>query len=157
MPAVRMNRSDTTELWRRYRETHDPVLRNRLMEIYIPLVKYNAERIAAKLPDEVDVNDLVSAGIFGLVNAIEAFDLGRGVKFETYCAPRVRGARRVWRRRLRRSPCQAAPGSRHDLGREPGQPHLDLALLPRRPHVADRRHIVLLQRPRWGSRHGWTW
>jgi RNA polymerase sigma factor for flagellar operon FliA len=60
--------------------------------MYLPLVKFNADRIAAKLPDEVDVNDLMSAGIFGLVDAIEAYDLGRGVKFETYCAPRIRGA-----------------------------------------------------------------
>ncbi|MCB9851301.1 MAG: sigma-70 family RNA polymerase sigma factor, partial [Phycisphaerales bacterium] len=91
MPVVQ-SRGDTLELWKRYQATKDPVLRNRLMENYVHLVKYNAERIAAKLPDEVDVNDLVSAGIFGLVNAIDAFDLKRGVKFETYCAPRVRGA-----------------------------------------------------------------
>jgi RNA polymerase sigma factor for flagellar operon FliA len=62
------------------------------METYLPLVKYNAERIGAKLPDEVENDDLVSAGIFGLADAIEAFDLSRGVKFETYCAPRIRGA-----------------------------------------------------------------
>jgi len=91
MPALR-SRDDTLELWRRYQATKDPALRNQLIETYVPLVRYNAERIAAKLPDEVDVNDLVSAGIFGLAGAIEAFDLSRGVKFETYCAPRVRGA-----------------------------------------------------------------
>jgi RNA polymerase sigma factor for flagellar operon FliA len=62
------------------------------MEEYLPIVKYNAERIGAKLPDEVDHDDLVSAGIFGLMDAIDAFDLDRGVKFETYCAPRIRGA-----------------------------------------------------------------
>jgi RNA polymerase sigma factor for flagellar operon FliA len=62
------------------------------MEQYLPLVKYTADRISAKLPNEVDVDDLVSAGIFGLVDAIDAFDLNRGVKFETYCSPRVRGA-----------------------------------------------------------------
>jgi RNA polymerase sigma factor for flagellar operon FliA len=62
------------------------------METYLPIVKYNAERIGAKLPDEVDNDDLVSAGIFGLVDAIESYDLDRGVKFETYCAPRIRGA-----------------------------------------------------------------
>ena len=83
---------DTLELWQQFRATGQPALRNRLMEIYLPLVKYNADRIASKLPDEVDVNDLTSAGIFGLVDAIEAFDLSRGVKFETYCAPRIRGA-----------------------------------------------------------------
>jgi len=83
---------DTLELWQEFRLSGDRALRNRLMEIYLPLVKYNADRIASKLPDEVDVNDLTSAGIFGLVDAIEAFDLSRGVKFETYCAPRIRGA-----------------------------------------------------------------
>ena len=63
-----------------------------LMERYLPLVRYNAERVHAKLPDEVDVEDLMSAGIFGLMDAIDAFDMERGVKFETYCAPRIRGA-----------------------------------------------------------------
>ncbi len=78
--------------WREYKRTGDETLRNRLIEHYLYLVRYNAERIGAKLPDEVDVDDLMSAGIFGLVDAIDAFDLDRGVKFETYCAPRIRGA-----------------------------------------------------------------
>ncbi|HEX7010627.1 MAG TPA: FliA/WhiG family RNA polymerase sigma factor [Phycisphaeraceae bacterium] len=80
------------EVWAEYKKTGSEHLRNTLMEHYLPLVKYNAERIHAKLPDEVDVEDLMSAGIFGLMDAIEAFDLERGVKFETYCAPRIRGA-----------------------------------------------------------------
>ncbi len=80
------------DIWRRYRRSANRSLRNVLMEKYLPIVKYNAERIGAKLPDEVDHDDLVSAGIFGLMDAIDAFDLGRGVKFETYCAPRIRGA-----------------------------------------------------------------
>ena len=67
-------------------------LRNILMENYLHLVRYNAERIHVKLPDEVELDDLMSAGIFGLMDAIDAFDLDRGVKFETYCAPRIRGA-----------------------------------------------------------------
>jgi RNA polymerase sigma factor for flagellar operon FliA len=83
---------DMRNVWRRYKQTGDRSLRNRLMETYLPIVKYNAERIGAKLPDEVDYDDLVQAGVFGLIDAIEAFDLGRGVKFETYCAPRIRGA-----------------------------------------------------------------
>ena len=65
-------------VWREYRGTRDGDLRNRLMENYLPLVKYTADRISAKLPSEVDVDDLVSAGIFGLLDAIEAFDLERG-------------------------------------------------------------------------------
>ena len=72
---------DTLELWRAYKASSDEQLRNRLMERYLPIVKYNADRIGAKLPDEVDVDDLMSAGIFGLIDAIEAYDLDRGVKF----------------------------------------------------------------------------
>src|ERR1700744_5922301 len=67
-------------------------LRNVLMEHYLHLVRYNAERIHQKLPDEVELDDLMSSGIFGLMDAINGFDLDRGVKFETYCAPRIRGA-----------------------------------------------------------------
>ncbi len=78
--------------WRAFKRTGDDNVRNQLMEHYLYLVRYNAERIGAKLPDEVDVDDLMSSGIFGLVDAIDAFDLERGVKFETYCAPRIRGA-----------------------------------------------------------------
>lgn len=67
-------------------------LRNRLVERYMPLVRYNGEKIWQRLPDGVELDDLVSAGIFGLMDAIDAFDLERGVKFETYCVPRIRGA-----------------------------------------------------------------
>ncbi|HNB60866.1 MAG TPA: FliA/WhiG family RNA polymerase sigma factor [Phycisphaerales bacterium] len=80
------------ELWKLYRKSRPQDLRNFLMEKYLHLVRYNAERIYARLPDEVDLQDLISAGMFGLMDAIDAFDLERGVKFETYCAPRIRGA-----------------------------------------------------------------
>jgi RNA polymerase sigma factor for flagellar operon FliA len=78
--------------WRAFKANPVDEPRNQLVEHYLYLVRYAAERIRAKLPDEVDVEDLMSAGIFGLVDAIDAFDLDRGVKFETYCAPRIRGA-----------------------------------------------------------------
>jgi len=68
------------------------LLRNILMENYLHLVRFNAERIHSKLPDEVELDDLMSSGTFGLMDAIAAFDMERGVKFETYCAPRIRGA-----------------------------------------------------------------
>lgn len=80
------------DVWLKYQRTRDKAIRNFLMEKYLPLVRYNAERIYARLPDEVDLKDLISAGLFGLMDAIDAFDLERGVKFETYCAPRIRGA-----------------------------------------------------------------
>ncbi|HMP79686.1 MAG TPA: FliA/WhiG family RNA polymerase sigma factor [Pirellulaceae bacterium] len=84
---------DIQDVWVQYKK--DPTnqaLRNRLMERYFPLVKYNGERIWQRLPDGVELDDLISAGVFGLMDAIEAFDLNRGVKFETYCVPRIRGA-----------------------------------------------------------------
>lgn len=89
-----MNRTrmDMEQVWRRYKRNGNGELRNQLVERYLHLVKYNAERIHAKLPDEVELDDLISAGIFGLMGAIDAFDLTRGVKFETYCAPRIRGS-----------------------------------------------------------------
>jgi RNA polymerase sigma factor FliA len=83
---------DARDLWLEYQRTRSQAIRNFLMEKYLPLVRYNAERIYARLPDEVDIQDLMSAGLFGLMDAIDAFDLERGVKFETYCAPRIRGA-----------------------------------------------------------------
>jgi len=84
--------SELSRVWREFKKSGDRSLRNVLMEEFLPIVKYNAERIGAKLPDEVENDDLMSAGIFGLMDAIDAFDLERGVKFETYCAPRIRGA-----------------------------------------------------------------
>ncbi|WP_435016376.1 FliA/WhiG family RNA polymerase sigma factor [Tundrisphaera sp. TA3] len=83
---------DVTELWREFKEHPTTPLRNRLVERYLPLVKYNGERIWQRLPEGVDLDDLISAGVFGLMDAIDAFDLSRGVKFETYCVPRIRGA-----------------------------------------------------------------
>ena len=83
---------EITEIWVQFKKTGDKELRNLLVEEYLSLVKYNAERLYAKLPDEVELDDLISAGVFGLMDAIDAFDLERGVKFETYCASRVRGA-----------------------------------------------------------------
>jgi len=80
------------EVWLEYQKTRSQTIRNYLMEKFLPLVRYNAERIYARLPDEVDIQDLMSAGLFGLMDAIDAYDLDRGVKFETYCAPRIRGA-----------------------------------------------------------------
>lgn len=84
---------DIQEVWKQYRREPENVdLRNRLVEKYMPLVRYNGERIRSRLPEGVELDDLISAGIFGLMDAIDAFDLERGVKFETYCVPRIRGA-----------------------------------------------------------------
>ena len=89
---AKVQRKDIAQVWTAYKKNPTEDLRNILMENYLHLVRYNAERIHVKLPDEVELDDLMSAGIFGLMDAIAAFDMERGVKFETYCAPRIRGA-----------------------------------------------------------------
>ena len=83
---------DIAPVWEQYHKTHDDNSRNLLMEHYKYLVKYTADRLYSKLPDKVELDDLVSAGNFGLMDAIDAYDPGRGVKFETYCSPRIRGS-----------------------------------------------------------------
>jgi RNA polymerase sigma factor for flagellar operon FliA len=80
------------DVFQQYKKTPTNELRNYLMEKFLPLVRFNAERIHTRLPDEVDVEDLMSAGVFGLMDAIDNFKLEYKVKFETYCAPRIRGA-----------------------------------------------------------------
>lgn len=79
-------------VWEQFHKTRDEDSRNLLMEHYRPLVKYAAERLHTKLPDKVELDDLSSAGMFGLMDAIDAYDPSRGVKFETYCSPRIRGS-----------------------------------------------------------------
>jgi len=80
------------DLWQEYRVTPSQALRNFLIQKYLDLVRFTAERMHMKLPSEVEVDDLMSAGLFGLMDAIDAFDPDRGVKFETYCTQRIRGA-----------------------------------------------------------------
>ena len=83
---------DIDQIWEQFHKTRSEHSRNLLMEHYRHLVKYAAERLHSKLPDKVELDDLISAGIFGLMDAIDAFDPARGVKFETYCSPRIKGS-----------------------------------------------------------------
>ncbi len=83
---------DIGEVWKEFKRTGEEHLRNILIERYLPLVRYIAERLLAKLPQNIELDDLTSAGIFGLMDAVKGFDLTRGVKFETYCTTRIRGA-----------------------------------------------------------------
>ena len=93
MTATRVSPDEVAALWERYKADPKNIdLRNKIVELYIPLVKYHAQRVWSRLPDGVDIDDLTSSGIFGLIDAVEAFDLNRDVKVETYCAPRIRGA-----------------------------------------------------------------
>ena len=128
----RLSPEETAELWTAYRaDPESDSLRNTLIERYLPLVRYNAEKVWQKLPDGVDIADLVSAGVFGLMDAIDAFDLERGVKFETYCVPRIRGAMldelrtMDWVPRLVRSKASKLAAAKKAVEAEHGRPPED--------------------------------
>jgi RNA polymerase sigma factor for flagellar operon FliA len=82
----------TDALWRRYRATGDPEARTQLLDRYLGLVHHVARQIAARVSDVVEVDDLVSAGTLGLVQALESFDLSRGLAFSTFAMRRIRGS-----------------------------------------------------------------
>jgi RNA polymerase sigma factor for flagellar operon FliA len=90
--ARRRTGPDMAPVWKAYKASGDTDLRNQLVEAYHYLVKVIGNRIASRLPRSIDVQDLRSAGVFGLMRAIENFDIERGTPFESYCATRVRGA-----------------------------------------------------------------
>ena len=79
-------------MWQTYKSGGDAAVRERLILHYTPLVKYVAGRVGVGLPQNIEQADLVSYGIFGLIDAIEKFDLERAIKFETYAISRIRGA-----------------------------------------------------------------
>jgi RNA polymerase sigma factor for flagellar operon FliA len=80
------------ELWREFKDTGGTQLRERLILHYSPLVKYVAGRVGVGLPPNIEQADLVSYGIFGLIDAINKFDIARAIKFETYAISRIKGA-----------------------------------------------------------------
>src|SRR3989441_7519209 len=141
-PMPKTVKRDIKDVWIEYKKTRKEDLRNILMENYLHLVRYNAERIHVKLPDEVELDDLMSAGIFGLMDAINAFDLERGVKFETYCAPRIRGAildelrSMDWVPRLVRSRAHKLDGAAKQL-------EVELGRQPTNEEVAKRLHVSM--------------
>lgn len=78
--------------WSRYLKEQDPDMRKRLLNRYLPLVRNVAGRMAINFPRSVELCDLVNTGVIGLIEAFHNFDPDRGVKFETYAVPRIRGA-----------------------------------------------------------------
>ena len=89
-----MNAASETiqETWEQFLKNHDDASRNALILHYLPLVRYTAERVYARLPSSVERDDLLHAGILAMIRAVDRFDLGRGILFETYCCRRVEGA-----------------------------------------------------------------
>lgn len=97
--ASEPRKQSATALWQRYHEARDAgdeerteQWRNELVEHYLPLVKSAAERLLRTLPNSIELDDLTSAGFFGLMDAIKRFDSSRGIKFSTYCGSRIRGS-----------------------------------------------------------------
>lgn len=129
--------TDIQQVWRQYKRNPTQEVRNVLIQQYLHIVRFNAERVHAKLPTEVELDDLISAGMFGLMDAIEAYDLDRGVKFETYCSPRVRGAildelrSMDWVPRLVRNRSQKIQQATKELQSELGR-------IPSEKEIADR-------------------
>lgn len=80
------------ELWQEYRKTKNPAIREAFIKQYAPLVKYVAGKVAVGMPSNVEFDDLVGYGVFGLIDAIEKYDPEKNVKFKTYAVTRIRGA-----------------------------------------------------------------
>lgn len=119
------------ELWAWYKQSGDRGARDRLVLQYSPLVKYVAGRVRAGLPSSVDAADLVSDGVIGLMDAIDKFDLGRGLQFQTYAVPRIRGAivdglrRSDWVPRSVRQKARQVAGAQAELEQRLGRPPTD--------------------------------
>jgi len=85
-------KGEADPIWVTYKKTKDENLRNLLIERYMPLVRSISERLLSTLPKSIELDDLTSAGVFGLIDAIDGFDIDRGIKFKTYCTTRIRGS-----------------------------------------------------------------
>ncbi len=92
MSEKKLENMTEEELWKQYRKNHGQEIRNTLIRQYAPLVKYVAGKVSIGMPQNVDFDDLVGFGFFGLFDAIEKFDPGKHVKFKTYAVTRIRGS-----------------------------------------------------------------
>lgn len=92
MGNVLLEKQTEDELWELYRKNRDPKIREAFIKQYAPLVKYVAGKLAVGLPGNVEFDDLVSFGVFGLLDAIDKFNPSKNVKFKTYAVTRIRGA-----------------------------------------------------------------
>ena len=121
-------------LWSKYIATQDEAAQEALVSEYLPLVRLHAGRLALGLPAHVNRDDLIQAGLLGLLDAMRRFDPGRGIKFETFAAQRVRGAMLDELRRLcwlprslvkeMRALDRAAQAMATELGRDPDDEEL---------------------------------
>jgi len=92
MASIKIDDKAVRDVWVKYRRTRRKIYKNKLIETYLPLVRGVSERMHMTLPASVELDDLISMGTFGLIEAIDRFDIDRGVLFKTYCVNRIRGA-----------------------------------------------------------------
>lgn len=92
LQVVQYSAEQVDELWEEYVITQSSQIREQLVTQYLPLVKYIAGRIPAKLPQAISWDDLFHSGVVGLIEAIDRFDPSQNVKFKTFAYPRIRGA-----------------------------------------------------------------
>src|SRR3954469_13450467 len=130
----RISHEETLALWKKYRETNDPQLRNRIVLTFAPLVKYIVYNKIRELPARCEVDDFISCGLEALINAIDRYDPAKGATLEQYAWTRIHGAvldelrRQDWAprsvRRWERAPERAADESTglHPLRPPPEEP-----------------------------------
>jgi RNA polymerase sigma factor for flagellar operon FliA len=92
MADSEMDEKEEEKLWREYKKNRSPSIRDKFIRQYMPLVKYVAGKVSTGMPDNVEYDDLVGYGQFGLLDAISKYDPDKGVKFKTYAVTRIRGA-----------------------------------------------------------------
>ena len=138
----------TARDWARYQKHKTDEMRRTLLDKYVPLVQNVATRMAMGFPRSVELTDLINTGVIGLIEAFGHFDPDRGVKFETYAVPRIRGAILDELRALDWVPRSTRAKSReidravmvleNELGRAPGRPELakQMNLTDRELHLA---------------------
>jgi len=141
-----LDEATVVNLWKSYKESQDIELRNKIVILYSGLVKSIARRAASVSGNYVDIDDLVSFGMIGLIKAVEKFDPEKGVTFETYATYRVRGEiidymrRNDWVPRGVRKRAQAiekaAEEFKSEAGREPTEEELSIKLGVKKSDIA---------------------
>ena len=142
------SRKDLDALWDRFKRQGDASVRNDLIQMYLPLARVTAERMHGKLPSHVEVDELIQAGVFGLMDAIDGFDPDRGVKFEVYAKQRISGAILDDLRSQDFAPRLVRTHS-HRMDRAYKQIEAETGKVPEPKDIADRLDISLEEYDRW--------
>lgn len=145
--AKEKQRDEIDTLWAKFK-AGDVSLRDRLIEHFLPLARTTAERMHTKLPSHVDVEELIQAGVFGLMDAVDGFDPERGVKFEAYAKQRITGAILDDLRNQDFAPRLVRTHS-HRLERAAKEVETETGAMPSADQVAGKLGISLDEYDRW--------